>query len=310
MNFLDIFWRSQWPFPRNTSILAKLGICSCRSLGTGFRVQLEHAKKLFQTPRSDLTNTPCSQAWSLPPILSKAWHCWPGELKALSHEAFSKLLVFSSLFKTPSGLAAEEILVIQRNQRMAKQIARRTGSDGWWLMSVQLSHPSPFKKSSKFAEQWLWLWREWRYLRLAPYCQICLGSATHVVACTSAATATTTTAAPTTATRRTTATRTRTGRRTITISRETHLCPFRLKSSAVSAFHVCQVKAVLLDNTLPGESPYPSTEVLNAGVGECWHALITSCDWTYVIKLLSLAISSCAFWTGHACRCWSCMPAW
>lgn len=52
---------------------------------------------------------------------AKAWHSvGVGQLKALSHEVLNK---------TPSG-AAEEIRVIQRNQRVAKQIARRTGSDG------------------------------------------------------------------------------------------------------------------------------------------------------------------------------------
>ena len=150
MNFLDIFWRSQWPFPRNTSILARLGICFCVwALAFKNRLVSEFNLSIHRLSNASFrvsTDMACVFLSGL--VFTSDSQQKHGIVLALAWSAQS--------FEPWSLVAAEEIRVIQRNQRVAKQIARRTGSEGWWLMSVQLSlkaqntssnHPSPFEKS-------------------------------------------------------------------------------------------------------------------------------------------------------------------
>ena len=147
MNFLDIFWRSQWPFPRNTSILARLGICSC-VWALPFKNRLVSEFNLSLVPSFNGHELCVFLSGLVFTSDSQQKHGIVGIVLALAWSTQS--------FEPWSLVAAEEIRVIQRNQRVAKQIARRTGSEGWWLMSVQLSlkaqntssnHPSPFEKS-------------------------------------------------------------------------------------------------------------------------------------------------------------------
>ena len=144
MNFLDIFWRSQWPFPRNTSILARLGICS-RVSALPFKNRLVSEFNLSLVPSFN------GHAVCFPLRLglylrcsAKAWHSGHSVGVGLVN---SKLWAMKSVAQPRKSEWFNGIKEWPSRLREGLEVM----VDGWcrcnFRWKFKTHHPSPFEKS-------------------------------------------------------------------------------------------------------------------------------------------------------------------